>query len=197
MSEPAPVPADQEEALRDRYTVVYEGDPDGMKILSGEPAPGRAVTVIVGDQWEEVATLRAERDAAEKKQVEDRAWYEMTVSVVEEQRDNYRDDVLRLHREKMDRLDRALVAEANLIALAKMYGEACSELQVLRALAHDVAAEAEGLEPHDYEVIGTTYDGVKVLRAISEPTNFTREEIRAAMEAALQPRSTKIEGAGE
>jgi hypothetical protein len=62
MSEPAPVPADQEEALRDRYTVVYEGDPDGMKILSGEQAPGRAVTVIVGDQWEEVATLRAERD---------------------------------------------------------------------------------------------------------------------------------------
>jgi hypothetical protein len=55
----APVPADQEEALRERYTVVYEGDPDGMKILSGEPAPGRAVTVIVGDQWEEVATLRA------------------------------------------------------------------------------------------------------------------------------------------
>jgi hypothetical protein len=55
----------------------------------------------------------------------------------------------------------------------------------------------EAKEPHDYEVIGTTYDGVKVLRAISEPTNFTRDEIRAAVEAALQPRSTKIEGAGD
>jgi hypothetical protein len=82
----APVPADQEEALRDRYTVVYEGDPDGMKILSGEPAPGRAVTVIVGDQWEEVATLRAERDQL----------------------------------------------ASDLIALAKIYGEACGRLATAR-----------------------------------------------------------------
>lgn len=130
---PAPnTPADQEDAVRERYTVVYEGDLTGVKILSGEPAVGRAVTVMIGDMWEEVRSLRtrvaaaetergrlvaqlresamdhiardltdegnfdrlkaaeARATAAEAKQTEDRAWYEMTVSVVEEQRDDYR-----------------------------------------------------------------------------------------------------------
>lgn len=32
-----------------RYTVVYEGNPAGAKILSGEPAPGKAVAVMAGD----------------------------------------------------------------------------------------------------------------------------------------------------
>ena len=48
-----------------RYTVVYEGDPSGVKILSGEPAPGRAITVMLGDQWEEVRALRVRATVAE------------------------------------------------------------------------------------------------------------------------------------
>jgi hypothetical protein len=54
--------AEQEDAVRERYTVVYEGDSTGVKILSGEPAAGRAVIVMAGDLWEEARTLRAERD---------------------------------------------------------------------------------------------------------------------------------------
>jgi hypothetical protein len=68
---------------------------------------------------------------------------------------------------------------------------------ILASLRSATGDGGKAKEPYDYEVIGTTYDDVKVLRSIGEPTNFTRDEIRAAVEAALQPRSTKIEGTGE
>ncbi|SFJ68289.1 hypothetical protein [Methylobacterium brachiatum] len=63
MSDAPTTQAEQEDAARERYTVVYEGDSTGVKILSGEPAAGRAVTVMAGDLWEEARTLRAERDS--------------------------------------------------------------------------------------------------------------------------------------
>lgn len=40
-----------------RYTVVYEGDSFGAKILSGEPAPGHAVVVSLGDAVTERAAM--------------------------------------------------------------------------------------------------------------------------------------------
>lgn len=87
----------------------------------------------------DLIAARKERDEALKLRKEDRAWYEMTVSVVEEQREDYRADSLRLHREKMDRLDRSLAAEANLIALAKMYGEACWKMVQALACVQDLS----------------------------------------------------------
>lgn len=44
--------------MADRYTVVYEGDPHGVRILNGEPATGQAVGVQLGDLVREVGRLR-------------------------------------------------------------------------------------------------------------------------------------------
>ena len=44
--------------VADRYTVVYEGDPSGIRILNGEPASGEAVGVQLGDAFHEIDRLR-------------------------------------------------------------------------------------------------------------------------------------------
>ena len=49
-----------------RYTVVYEGDPTDVKILSGENAPGMAVTVKAGDLQQEVENCRASLHEADR-----------------------------------------------------------------------------------------------------------------------------------
>lgn len=56
---PIPLPAPP------RYTVVYEGDPDGATILAGMTAPGRAVSVALGDVLAERAALAASPPQAE------------------------------------------------------------------------------------------------------------------------------------
>ena len=101
--------AEQEDAVRERYTVVYEGDSTGVKILSGEAATGRAVTVMAGDLWEEARTLRAERDAAVTRAAEeevgaamDRAFREIAdlrVAEVEAQRDQLAADLRKAREE--------------------------------------------------------------------------------------------------
>ncbi|MEX6880713.1 hypothetical protein AB2C45_34145, partial [Pseudomonas aeruginosa] len=42
-----------------------------------------------------------------------------------------------------------------------------------------------GMRAEDYESIGTTYDGVRVLAPKTKSTNFTTEEIREAVKKAI------------
>lgn len=44
---------------------------------------------------------------------------------------------------------------------------------------------SRGMAAKDYESVGTTYDGVRVLKPKAEPTSFTIAEIRAAVKSVL------------
>jgi len=277
VAEPAPVTADQEEALREdeaefrqpapppipvrkRYYITecehcaWVGSSEQCGSYDDSMSCPVCCSEMCGDEPDE-AEIAKHGEAVMQRIIATEAKVDQLASELREAREERHgmiDDYAALVMRKVEQRLRAEAAEANLIDLAKMYGEACGRLataryerfrtdrrirlqrfalreankytdkgtgsrayvhlfqyaQKMSRRAHSAAAEiaslrsatgdgGEAKEPHDYEVIGTTYDGVKVLRAISEPTNFTREEIRAAVEAALQPRSTKIEGAGE
>jgi hypothetical protein len=149
MSEPAPVPADREEALRSEarkaahdWLLIYnlagpslsDGDYPKIETLSREfycfgasarYAADRARATAAEAKVDQLASeLREAREALAR------------ISYVWEQPTND------LH-ELCEKGLRAEAAEANLIALAKLYGEACSELQTLRWLLKGVADEAD------------------------------------------------------
>lgn len=146
--------AEQEDAVRERYTVVYEGDSTGVKILSGEAATGRAVTVMAGDLWEEARTLRAERDAAVTRAAEeevgaamDRAFREIAdlrVAEVEAQRDQLAAD-LRKAREERDAHFMSLAAATCELMRGAHSGGA--EIQALRKVCLLQARELKRLDP--------------------------------------------------
>lgn len=77
MTEPSPALTDEDQALREAL----------LRQINALPPDQRAIAERIAEIVEPIA---ARATAAEKKQAEDRAWYEITVSVVEEQRDDYR-----------------------------------------------------------------------------------------------------------
>lgn len=51
-----------------------------------------------------------------------------------------------------------------------------------------MAKRSRGMKAEDYESIGTTYDGVRILKPITKPKSFTTEEIRETIRKVLRER---------
>jgi hypothetical protein len=54
-----------------------------------------------------------------------------------------------------------------------------------------MAKSSKGMSASSYRSVGTTYDGVKVIKPKTKPKHFTAAEMRAAIEQVRGPEKTK------
>lgn len=102
-----------------------------------------------------LSAAEAARDEAQRLRKEDRAWYEMTVSVVEEQRENYRaarDEAIRERDEARAEVVRLGEQAGRLVSIQQMRN-ATAQIAESEAARDEACARAERLEKALQEVV--------------------------------------------